>query len=578
MPLSVLSMKQSNNYQATKLSKSNKISITKLLRLVDQRNLDVAFFESAIQQADSQIAIMAIKGVGRIGGDKAVPLLTKPLNSPLHNVRKATAFALGISSSPLATHYLWERLSIEKTSSVRKEIYLALGTIAPTDIIPKLLAQYPNERAPELMASVFQALSFAVTFHPEIANNIDMKKSQSVIDFAGLLTLLERDDIVSYHAGYFLTRIKNLEKRISPAQLQKFTQRLKGVNSKKVFAKLIGKIAVRNHLANRRLLSWLIEQSESADIGLATESIRAMAKLLYIPQAKIQLGKLQASRNNIIAQTALNSLAESNLEGREIKALFKKQLKSESPAIVVEAIRGLLNRQERDEMTWALKILSHPNAYVKIRFAQMIFEKDPNGFKNVVAMLAKNRNQKVAEYASKLLSSVKGFSETSSIESTEKSQLTHSKIGPEIQLPLNLHERLVKLHTTQGDIVIRLNNQAPYTGLNFVRLVESGYYDNTYFSRVIGNFVAQGGDTIGDGEGSSGQPIREELSYLSHLKATVGMATSGKDTGDSQFYINLAYNIHLDRHYTVFGQVETGMDVALKLSNGDRIISAEIAK
>ncbi len=562
----------SNAQTLTEASKNNEISKAKLLYLVDQRKLDKNLFEHAIEQPNEEIAIMAIKGVGRIGGDKAVPFLTKPLNSPQPNIRKAAAFSLGISGSETATDYLWQRLAIETSESVRKELYLALGNIAPSDIVPKLLKEYQNQEKTEVIASIFQALVFAVTFNPEIADNIDMRKSQSVIDFAAVLALLERDDMVSYHAGYFLARIKDINRRISPAQLQKFTVKLKDLNNKKIFAKLIGKIAVRNHLANRRLLSWLIEQSENSDIGLATEAIRAMGELLYIPQAKIQLGKLQASKNNIIAQTALNSLAESSLQGREIKALFKKQLKNETPAIVVEAIRGLLKRQQRDEMSWALNILSHQSAYVKIRFAQMIFDKDPVGFKNVVAMLAKNKDQKVAEYASKLLSKGKES------KSANQNELSIPTANRKINLPLALHKQLVRLQTTQGEILLRLNNQAPYTGLNFIRLVESGYYKDTYFSRVIGNFVAQGGDTIGDGNGSNGQMIREELSYLPHTKAAVGMATSGKDTGDSQFYINLAENIHLDRHYTVFGQVESGMDVALRLSNGDQIISAEIIK
>jgi cyclophilin family peptidyl-prolyl cis-trans isomerase/HEAT repeat protein len=545
--------------------KSNEVSPTKLWYLVDQRDLDQTYFSQAIQHSDTKLAIMAIKGVGRIGGDKAVPLLLEPLTANQAEIRRAAAFSLGISGTKLAVPHLWQRLTNEQSSDVRQEIYLALGNLAPTDIIAKLLNKHNNEKQPEVIASIFQALGFAMTFHPEIANNIDMKKSQSVIDFAAILALMERDDLVAYHAGHFLARIKKLEKRISPAQLQRFTNRLKDINNKKVLAKLIGKIAKRSHLANRRLLSWLIEQSEHSDVGLATESIRAMGKLVHIPQAKIQLGKLQASKSTLISQTALRALAESNLQSREIKALFKKQLKSEHPGIVVEAIRGLLERQERQDMVWALKILSHKNTYVKIKFAQLIFAKDPKGFSNVISMLAKNSDPLVAEYAGKLLSN--------SDSSTAQNSPIPTKL---LEYPLNLNTQLVRLNTTQGAIDIRLNNQTPYTSLNFIRLVESGYYNNSYFSRVIGNFVAQGGDNIGDGNGSSGETIREELSYLPHKTGAVGMATSGKDTGDSQFYINLANNKHLDRHYTVFGQVESGMDVAFRLSNGDQILSAEV--
>ena len=214
-------------------------------------------------------------------------------------------------------------------------------------------------------------------------------------------------------------------------------------------------------------------------------------------------------------------------------------------------------------MSWALNILSHQSAYVKIRFAQMIFNKDPIGFNNVLKMLAKNNDPEVATFANKLQQTAKKPNET-------------ALLTPQIHSIKDLTSQLIELKTTRGNITIQLNNQAIYTGLNFIRLVQSGYYDNTYFSRVIGNFVAQGGDSIGDGNGGSNQTIREEISYLSHLSGSVGMATAGKDTGDSQFYINLADNTHLDRHYTVFGRVTKGIEVATRLTNGDRIISAKV--
>ncbi len=92
---------------------------------------------------------------------------------------------------------------------------------------------------------------------------------------------------------------------------------------------------------------------------------------------------------------------------------------------------------------------------------------------------------------------------------------------------------------------------------------------------VIANFVAQGGDPEGTGLGGPGYSIREELYPVEHIKGTVGMATSGKDTGGSQFFFNTAENIHLNNHYTVFARVIKGMDIINGIEVGDKIISID---
>lgn len=134
----------------------------------------------------------------------------------------------------------------------------------------------------------------------------------------------------------------------------------------------------------------------------------------------------------------------------------------------------------------------------------------------------------------------------------------------------------VVLKTTRGEIVMQMQNEAPLTALNFVRLVKRKFYDGLSFHRVIPHFVAQGGDPRGDGYGGSGYLIRDEFDSEPQVRATVGIATSGRDTGGSQFYINLAPNRHLDGRYTVFAKVVHGIDVADRLEEGDRILSARV--
>ena len=134
----------------------------------------------------------------------------------------------------------------------------------------------------------------------------------------------------------------------------------------------------------------------------------------------------------------------------------------------------------------------------------------------------------------------------------------------------------VKLKTARGSVVLRMLRSAPLTAANFIDLAEQGLYNGTSFHRLVPYFVAQGGDPRGDGSGGPGFFIRDEVGVVSHLRGTVGIATSGKDTGGSQFFINHGPNLHLDGNYTVFAMVESGMEVVDKLEAEDIVESITV--
>jgi peptidylprolyl isomerase len=131
-------------------------------------------------------------------------------------------------------------------------------------------------------------------------------------------------------------------------------------------------------------------------------------------------------------------------------------------------------------------------------------------------------------------------------------------------------EKRVVLHTTMGDITIRLYDGMPVTAGNFEKLVRSGFYDGTLFHRVIDGFMIQGGDPTGTGSGGPGYTIPDEfVKGHSNVRGTVAMANTGRpNTGGSQFFINLVDNTYLDwddprtpSAHPVFGEVVGGMDV-----------------
>jgi cyclophilin family peptidyl-prolyl cis-trans isomerase/HEAT repeat protein len=135
----------------------------------------------------------------------------------------------------------------------------------------------------------------------------------------------------------------------------------------------------------------------------------------------------------------------------------------------------------------------------------------------------------------------------------------------------------VFLHTKHGRIEVHLNIvEAPLNSASFLDLARRGFYNGLAFHRVVPDFVVQGGDPRGDGNGGPGYTLRCEIGQRPYGRGTVGMALSGKDTGGSQFFITHLPTPHLDGRYTVLGWVAAGMDVVDKIRQGDTIDRVEV--
>lgn len=134
----------------------------------------------------------------------------------------------------------------------------------------------------------------------------------------------------------------------------------------------------------------------------------------------------------------------------------------------------------------------------------------------------------------------------------------------------------VKLATTQGDIVIKLDAaKAPKTVANFMSYAKSGFYNGTIFHRVMDGFMIQGGGFTPEMQQKpTNAPIAlESRNGLSNKRGTIAMArTSDPNSATAQFFINVKDNAFLDQPnaqdgegYAVFGQVVRGLDVVDKI-------------
>jgi len=141
------------------------------------------------------------------------------------------------------------------------------------------------------------------------------------------------------------------------------------------------------------------------------------------------------------------------------------------------------------------------------------------------------------------------------------------------------------LETTQGPVTIEMRpDLAPGHVAQINNLVRKGFYDGIVFHRVIDGFIAQTGCPEGTGMGGSGNKLKAEFNAEPHVRGTVSMARAqDPNSGDSQFFICFDDARFLDKQYTVWGKVTSGMENVDKIKRGepvknpDKIVKAKIA-
>jgi peptidyl-prolyl cis-trans isomerase B (cyclophilin B) len=135
------------------------------------------------------------------------------------------------------------------------------------------------------------------------------------------------------------------------------------------------------------------------------------------------------------------------------------------------------------------------------------------------------------------------------------------------------------IETKFGNIELRFFPEvAPNHVNNFIDLAEKGFFNSTIFHRVIPGFMIQGGDPNSKdpdkskhGLGGPGYQLKSEFNERPHKRGTLSMARSANpDSAGSQFFICVADAPFLDRQYTVFGEVVSGMEVSDKIVSQPR--------
>lgn len=161
----------------------------------------------------------------------------------------------------------------------------------------------------------------------------------------------------------------------------------------------------------------------------------------------------------------------------------------------------------------------------------------------------------------------------SGISNYMPSDTSHGKLTPPTLDDIGDRDEVAVLETAKGDIVVEFfPDKAPWHVASFKKLIRSGFFDGTYFHRVLPEFVVQGGDPNtkdleprNDGIGGPPWSVNAEFNDIPHDKGILSMARSqDPNSAGSQFFICLGRERtrHLDGQYSVFGKVIKGLEVA----------------
>lgn len=185
----------------------------------------------------------------------------------------------------------------------------------------------------------------------------------------------------------------------------------------------------------------------------------------------------------------------------------------------------------------------------------------------------KDPENKISTYAAEQFEKITGISYKDSLPKiNSNTSLDYKKLDQ-----IFVKKTKAKIHTSKGSIELVFHtSEAPISVLNFVELAEKKYFDGVYFHRVVPNFVIQTGDPTGTGWGGPGYSIVSEYNTLHYSRGVVGMASAGKDTEGSQWFITHSDQTHLDGRYSIFASVENGMEVVDQIQVGDHVKKIEI--
>jgi cyclophilin family peptidyl-prolyl cis-trans isomerase len=296
----------------------------------------------------------------------------------------------------------------------------------------------------------------------------------------------------------------------------------------------------------------------------------------YVNKNKIESGDMIAGKElNGLYRSFVETLGELKYKAKEkdgntLRLIFSEFISSKDPSIIDLCVTSLSD-------SIYISKLSETKAIMLLDYQDFIYPKDKEsmrlflrafgniGAENAIELLKKELENTDYEIAKESADALKKLTNNDYTITAKKKYIKNiddiNSLG---------NKSFAVLKTNQGNIKLKLYPYyAPFSVLNFINLAEKGFFNKTVFHRVIPNFVIQGGDPLNNGWGGPDYSIRSEFAPLHYERGILGMASDGKDTEGSQFFITHSPFYHLDNSYTIFGEVVDGMDIVDIIYIGD---------
>ncbi len=578
---------------------------------------------------DPQYRREALLAFASIQDSLAVIEIAGMLQDEDADVRRAAAFSLGQIQSKRSEDFLFRAIHNEKDNAVLAEIIEAYGKV--TDKWQLEIAEHDSKLAPALTWGFYRASingTIDSTYHQPASSFLSAEYSTPIRLGAAhyfarpakgiekfqraIITSAKSDTSVEVRmaSALALRKIKTDSSRAAAQQLafndSDYRVRINALRALQSFP---------YELTSQTLLQALSDQNVNVGVA-ASEVIKSTIGAKYwkdlLPQCR------SAANWRIKANLFEAALAVSDHKelAEEIIALYKKASDPYEKAAFLSALKhsvmsfGFVQEQLFQASTPLIKTtaattlveINHRKNFepdLAKRFASIYIEAirgdDPAVTGIISSALADSSlgYKKIIKDFSFLYEARKKLSLPKDVESIQPldAAITYFE-GKTRQLPgrgqfnhpidwqavKNIpSDQTATITTSRGDVIIRLYvEEAPGSVANFVDLVNKQYFDGKFFHRVVPNFVVQTGCYRGDGYGSEDYSIRSEFSERRYKRGSVGMASAGKDTEGTQWFITHSPTPHLDGGYTIFAEVVRGMDVVDRIEIGDKILKIKL--
>lgn len=539
----------------------------------------------------ASVAEQAVRAAGRLvdtGNSEQLDRLTAYLNSPAPQVREAACFAMVSAQARSRAFELLTFAAAEPDSLVREAALYALARLGIPEAAP-LYVEFLPDVDPFVRATAVRGLGVAASGDPVHYLAIALNDADPAVVAAAIAALNRRPES---------TAVESLARKLPTFADPRLTEAaLEVLETKKTDLAIDYALALLTDspsvAVTASVLTYLaaaegeraITTIDSVLEGRPAPLIRAAGAEAYgivgSPGLLTRLQRLAADPSPQVRLAAFTALTKGDMTNLEF--YIKQALVEDTDWVVksaaVEKIGELRLAGYLDELQTCLTDrVRHPADHrrtVVETLGKLIVSADDSETVRLLDTALTDPDYIVRRDAAKIYEDQLGISASEMVGSA-RTRVTLSELEDGYERFAEKNPRAI-IQTARGKLTCELFfDVAPLTVLQFIELAKSKYYNGVSFHRVIAGFVAQGGDPRGDGYGGPNWRIRCEYSPLRFERGTLGIATSGKDTGGSQFFITLSPQPHLDGRYTIFGQVVDGMEIADRLIRGDTIVTITI--